>query len=49
MKINSVRQPFAKLTAEIARQLKKQRVSEKAILQDFERWRKAHRDASRRR
>jgi len=32
MKINTVRQPFARLTAEIARQLKKQRVSEKAIL-----------------
>jgi hypothetical protein len=43
------RELFAMLTAEIARQLKKKRVSEKAILQDFDRWKKARRETGRRR
>jgi|GEM_PF-6794174 len=37
------------LSIEIYRQLKKKRVSEKAILQDFECWKKARREANRRR
>jgi Ni/Co efflux regulator RcnB len=37
------------LTAEIAHQLKKKRVKEKAVLQGFERWRKGRREPGRRR
>lgn len=43
------RELFAMLTAEIGRQLKKKRVSEKAVLGDFARWRKGRRAAGRRR
>jgi hypothetical protein len=43
------RELFAMLTAEIAKQLKKKRVSEKAVLQDFDRWKKARSETRRRR
>lgn len=43
------RELFSMLTSEIARQLKKKRVTEKAVLQDFERWRKERREPRRRR
>ncbi len=43
------RELFAMLTTEIARQLKKKRVTEKAVLEDFERWRKGRRGPGRRR
>jgi hypothetical protein len=43
------RELFAMLTTEIARNLKKKRVTEKKVLQDFERWRKGRNEARRRR
>ncbi len=43
------RELFSMLTAEIASQLKKKRVSEKRVLGDFARWRKDRRAAGRRR
>ena len=43
------RELFAMLTADIARRLKKKRVTEKSILRDFERWRKERRESGRRR
>jgi hypothetical protein len=43
------RELFAMLTTEIARQLKKKRVTEKAVLQDFDRWQKGRSETSRRR
>jgi hypothetical protein len=43
------RELFAMLTAEIARGLKAKRVTEKAVLQDFESWRKGKRGPGRRR
>jgi hypothetical protein len=43
------RELFSMLTSEIARHLKKKRLSEKDILQDFARWRKARRETGRRR
>jgi hypothetical protein len=43
------RELFAMLTTEIAHQLKRKRVSEKAVLQNFERWRKERRESGRRR
>jgi len=43
------RELFCMLTAEIARQLKKKRVTEKAVLQDFDRWQKGRRETGRRR
>jgi hypothetical protein len=43
------RELFSMLTAQIALQLKKKRVSEKAVLQGFARWRKGRREARRRR
>jgi hypothetical protein len=43
------RELFAMLSSEIARQLKKRRVSQKTVLQDFERWKKARREPGRRR
>jgi hypothetical protein len=43
------RELFAMLTADIARRLKKKRVTEKAILRDFEHWRKERRESGRRR
>ncbi len=43
------RELFAMLTADIARRLKKKRVTEKAVLRDFERWRKGRRESGRRR
>jgi hypothetical protein len=43
------RELFAMLTAEIGRQLKKKRVTEKTVLQDFERWKKGRRETGRRR
>jgi len=43
------RELFAMLTTEIAQQLRKKRVTEKAVLQDFEHWRKGRRGSGRRR
>jgi hypothetical protein len=43
------RELFSMLTTEIARQLKKKRVTERAVLLDFERWRKESRGPRRRR
>lgn len=43
------RELFSMLTSEIALHLKKRRVSEKEVLQDFARWRKGRREAGRRR
>lgn len=43
------RELFSMLTADIARQLKKKRVSEAEVLRDFGQWRKARRESSRRR
>jgi hypothetical protein len=43
------RQLFSMLTSEIARHLKKKRVTEKDVLQDFARWRKERRETGRRR
>jgi hypothetical protein len=43
------RELFAMLTADIARQLKKKRVTEKEILKDFAEWRKNRRETRRRR
>ena len=43
------RELFSMLAADIGRQLKKKRVSEKDILEDFSRWRKARRESRRRR
>jgi hypothetical protein len=43
------RELLSMLTTEIARQLKKKRVTEKSVLVDFERWRKESRGPRRRR
>lgn len=43
------REIFAVLSADIARQLKRSRVTERAVLEDFATWRKARRAARRRR
>jgi hypothetical protein len=43
------RELFSMLTSEIARHLKRKRVTEKDVLQDFARWRKARRETGRRR
>ncbi|MGP0020987.1 MAG: hypothetical protein ACLPHP_20630 [Candidatus Sulfotelmatobacter sp.] len=43
------RELFSMLTAQIALHLKKKRVSEKDVLQDFASWRKGRREAGRRR
>jgi hypothetical protein len=43
------RELFAMLSADIARQLKRKRVSEKEVLQDFADWRKGRRETGRRR
>ena len=43
------RELFSMLTSEIAIHLKKKRVTEKDILQDFSGWRKGRREAGRRR
>jgi hypothetical protein len=43
------RELFSMLTTEIARQLKKKRVTEKAVLKDFQRWRKDRDEARSRR
>lgn len=43
------RELFAMLTTEIGRQLKKKRATEKAVIQDFERWKKGRRETGRRR
>lgn len=43
------RELFSMLTSEIAVHLKKKRVTEKEVLQDFVRWRKGRREARRRR
>jgi hypothetical protein len=43
------RELFAMLTADIARRLKKKSVTEKAILREFESWRKGRRESGRRR
>lgn len=43
------RELFAMLTNEISRLLKKKRVTEKAVLKDFERWQKGRRETGRRR
>jgi hypothetical protein len=47
--IDLKRELFSMLTASIAAQLKKKRVTEKDVLQDFARWRKGRREARRRR
>jgi hypothetical protein len=47
--IDLKRQLFSMLTTEIARQLKKKRVTEKEILDDFGGWRKGRRETGRRR
>jgi hypothetical protein len=43
------RELFAMLSTEIGHQLKKKRITEKTVLQDFERWQKGRRGSSRRR
>ena len=43
------RELFSMLTSEIARHLKKKRVTEKDVLQDFARWKKVRRETGRRR
>jgi len=43
------RELFSMLTSEIARHLKRKRLTEKDVLQDFARWRKARREAGSRR
>ena len=43
------RELFSMLASEISRQLKKKRVTERGVLQDFEHWRKAKRATRRRR
>ncbi len=43
------RELFLMLSADIARQLKKKRVSEREVLEDFGEWRKARRETRRRR
>jgi hypothetical protein len=43
------RELFSMLASEISRQLKKKRVTEREVLQDFEHWRKAKRAPRRRR
>jgi hypothetical protein len=43
------RELFAMLTREIAHRLKKKRVTEKAVFEDFERWQKERRGPRRRR
>jgi hypothetical protein len=43
------RELFSMLTEEISRELKKKRISEKSILQDFEQWRRERRENRRRR
>ena len=43
------RELFAVLTAEIAKDLKKKRLTEKSILKDFDGWRKGRRETRRRR
>lgn len=40
---------FSMLSTEIGRQLKKKKVSEKDVIEDFARWRKERRETSRRR
>ena len=43
------RELFSMLTSEIARHLKKKRVAEENVLQDFSRWQKGRRETRRRR
>jgi hypothetical protein len=43
------RELFSMLTSEIARHLKKKRVAEEGVLQDFSRWQKGRRETRRRR
>ncbi|MGA8432945.1 MAG: hypothetical protein WB729_24195 [Candidatus Sulfotelmatobacter sp.] len=43
------RELFSMLTSEIGLHLKKQRLKEKDVLQDFAKWRKGHRATGRRR
>jgi hypothetical protein len=43
------RELFAMLTADIARQLKRKRIPEKEVLQDFADWRKGRRETDRHR
>jgi hypothetical protein len=47
--IDMKRELFSMLTSEIARQLKKKRVTEKEVLKDFATWRKERRATRRRR
>ena len=47
--VDMKRELFSMLTAAISAQLKRKRVSEKEVLQDFAGWRKARREARRRR
>ena len=43
------RELFIMLSADIARQLKRKRITEKDVLEDFAQWRKARRETRRRR
>ena len=43
------RELFMMLSADIARQLKRKRITEKDVLEDFAKWRKARRETRRRR
>jgi hypothetical protein len=43
------RELFATLSAEVARQLKRRKVTEKDVLEDFAQWRKGRRSETRRR
>ena len=43
------RELFATLSAEVARQLKRRRITERDVLADFDQWRKERRRAARRR
>lgn len=47
--IDMRRDLFKMLSADIARQLKRKRLTEKDVLRDFAQWRKARREGSRRR
>ena len=47
--IDLKRELFSMLTAAIAAELKQKRISEKEVLEDFSRWRKARRETRRRR
>ena len=49
LSVDLKRELFEKLSAEIARQLRKRKANEEEILADFESWRKTRRETRRRR